>query len=192
MPFRKISLFAACVLIVGGGLVGFLWIQLGEEPGSVSAVVSSDVRFNRDIRPIFSETCFNCHGPDEHSREADLRLDTAEGAFGALEEGGFAIAPGDLEKSDAWGRIISDDPDLLMPPPDSHFVLSDRQKATVKQWIEEGAKYEEHWAFVAPVKSEMPEVENETWGSSSIDRFVLARLEEEGLEPFDGLAAFAE
>ena len=183
MPFRKISLFAACVLIVGGGLVGFLWIQLGEEPGSVSAVVSSDVRFNRDIRPIFSETCFNCHGPDEHSREADLRLDTAEGAFGALEEGGFAIAPGDLEKSDAWGRIISDDPDLLMPPPDSHFVLSDRQKATVKQWIEEGAKYEEHWAFVAPVKSEMPEVENETWGSSSIDRFVLARLEEEGLEP---------
>lgn len=74
MPFRKISLFAACVLIVGGGLVGFLWIQLGEEPGSVSAVASSDVRFNRDIRPIFSETCFNCHGPDEHSRESALDL----------------------------------------------------------------------------------------------------------------------
>ena len=149
----KINLYKAFALAFGGGIVGFFWIQSGELIDSGSRVASSDVRFNRDIRPIFSETCFNCHGPDEHSREADLRLDTAEGAFGALEEGGFAIAPGDLEKSAAWTRIISDDPDLLMPPPDSHFVLSDRQKATVKQWIEEGAKYEEHWAFVAPVKS---------------------------------------
>ena len=183
MPLRKISLFTACALAVGGGLVGFLWIQWGERPGSVSVIASSDVRFNRDIRPIFSETCFNCHGPDEHSREADLRLDTVDGAYAALEDGGFAIAPGDLEKSEAWSRIVSDDPEFIMPPPDSHFVLSDKQKATVGQWIESGAKYEEHWAFVAPKKSELPKVGNKSWGDSPIDRFVLARLEQEGLEP---------
>lgn len=148
------------------------------------AVASTgDIRFNRDIRPIFSETCFNCHGPDEHSREADLRLDTADGAFKALEGGGFAIVPGELEKSDAWRRIISNDPDTLMPPPDSHFVLSESQKEKIRQWIESGAKYEEHWAFVAPEKKALPIVQDESWGTSPIDRFVLARLEQEGLKP---------
>lgn len=146
----------------------------------VPAVASNrPVKFNRDIRPILSETCFHCHGPDEHGRRADLRLDSLEGATSDLG-GTVAIVPGDLEKSEAWWRIISDDEDELMPPPESHLVLSPEQKQLIKRWIEEGAEYEGHWAYETPVKQNPPEVDG---AKNEIDRFVRARLEEEGLEP---------
>ncbi|MEX2578648.1 MAG: PSD1 and planctomycete cytochrome C domain-containing protein [Verrucomicrobiales bacterium] len=139
------------------------------------------VKFNRDIRPILSETCFHCHGPDEHGRRADLRLDNLEGAVADL--GGYqAIAPGDLENSEAWWRIVSDDPDDLMPPPESHFVLSGEQKQMIKRWIEEGAEYEGHWAYQKPVKPRLPTPAGD-WGRGAIDAFILARLEEEGEKP---------
>lgn len=139
------------------------------------------IKFNRDVRPILSETCFHCHGPDEHGRRADLRLDSLAGATADLD-GLQAIVPGDLEKSEAWWRIISDDEDELMPPPESHLVLTEEQKQILKRWIEEGAEYEGHWAYATPEKSSVPKAEAE-WGRNEIDRFILARLEEEGLQP---------
>ncbi len=173
----------SCALAVFVLVIGTVfWIRSGDK--DVLVFQAESVQFNRDIRPIFSETCFNCHGPDAHSREADLRLDIAEGAYAALQGGGgVAIAPGDLDGSEAWARITSDDLDAVMPPPDSHFTLTDAQKDTIRRWIEAGAPYQDHWAFETPVKGPLPEVENADWARSPIDRFVLARLEAEGLSP---------
>ncbi len=133
-------------------------------PAVAGPLAAADVKlsFNRDIRPILSENCFACHGFDAKTREADLRLDTAEGA--AMDLGGYqAIVPGDPEKSEAWQRILSTDPDEIMPPPKSHKTLTDAQRNTLKRWIEEGAVYERHWSFEAPVKPEVPA------GASAID-----------------------
>lgn len=156
-------------------------------PNVVSAAARK-IQFNRDIRPILSETCFHCHGPDEEGRRADLRLDTAGGAKEDL--GGYqAITPGDLDDSEAWTRITSDDPDLLMPPPESHLVLSEEQKTLLKRWIEQGAEYEGHWAFISPQSPEIPEVNftdtkgEATWVRGAIDSFVAARLAEANMSP---------
>ena len=107
--------------------------------------------FNRDIRPILSENCFACHGFDSKKREADLRLDTPEGAYTA-KDGAFPIKPGDLAKSEVWQRIITTDEDDLMPPPTSHKKLTQKQKDTLKLWIEQGAGYQKHWAFEKPAE----------------------------------------
>ena len=156
-------------------------------PQIVSAA-SRKIQFNRDIRPILSETCFHCHGPDEEGRRADLRLDTIEGAKRDL--GGYqAISPSDLQGSEAWTRISSDDPDLMMPPPESHLVLSDEQKTLLKRWIEQGAEYEGHWAFIPPSKPEIPAVNfadtegESTWVRGAIDSFVAARLAAAKMSP---------
>ncbi len=145
--------------------------------------VDRPVRFNRDIRPILSEACFSCHGPDDHGRRADLRLDLAEGATADL--GGYrAIAPGRLADSEAWARIVSQDADELMPPPESHLALTDEQKQLIRRWIEEGAEYEGHWAFQAPDRPVVPEFKApKSQIRNPIDAFVLARLEEEGMAP---------
>jgi mono/diheme cytochrome c family protein len=133
------------------------------------AAAEGRLSFNRDIRPILSENCFACHGFDAKKREADLRLDTAEGA--AMDLGGYqAIVPGNLEKSEAWERILSTDPDEIMPPPKSHKTLTDAQKNTLKRWIEEGAVYERHWSLETPVKPAVPAE------GRPIDHFLAAPL----------------
>ena len=144
---------------------------------------AAEISYNRDIRPILSDNCFACHGPDKHARKADRRLDTAEGAT-ALIDGVRAIAPGDLAKSDAVERIQSSDPDEHMPPPKSDKKLTPAQIALLKDWIAQGAKYEPHWSFIAPRRPLLPEpgipgarVRN------AIDAFILKRLEKDGLKP---------
>ncbi|MDF1852710.1 MAG: PSD1 and planctomycete cytochrome C domain-containing protein [Verrucomicrobiales bacterium] len=153
----------------------------------VGTVTAADtVQFNRDIRPILSDRCFHCHGPDEHERKADLRLDQTGGEDGAYRalDGVAGIVPGSLEESEVWYRIISDDEDDVMPPPDSHKKpLTDREKELFKKWIEEGAKYEEFWAFVPPAQPETPRVKNLGWSEKPIDLFVMRKLEEKGLQP---------
>ncbi len=138
--------------------------------------------FNRDIRPILSANCFACHGFDAKQRKADLRLDTAEGAL-AERDGSFAIKPGSADESEVWRRIVSDDPDSVMPPPSSKRSLTAEQKATIRRWIEQGAPYQKHWAFETPAKPAEPVVKNEAWIKHGIDRFILARLEREGFTP---------
>ena len=140
---------------------------------------SSTVSFHHEVRPVLSDACFACHGFDEKTREADLRLDTAEGAYADL--GGYAaFVPGNPEKSEAWLRILSDDKDDVMPPPEHHRQLTDREKETLKKWIEQGAEYAEHWSFTSVEKPTPPA---EVGTANPIDQFIRKRLANEGLEP---------
>jgi len=153
---------------------------------SVAVWIGSTARavdYNRDIRPILSENCFACHGFDEKARKAKLRLDGAE--FAHADRDGFtAFKPGDLANSEAWLRIISPDEDEVMPPPDSHSKLTAAQKEKIKLWIEAGAKYSAHWAFVAPQKSPLPRIENsKSKIENPVDVFVQAQLAAQKLRP---------
>jgi len=145
-------------------------------PVSADDPIPEKVSFNFHVRPILSENCFFCHGPDANQRQADLRLDTAMGAEASIETG----SPDD---SELIARILSDDPDLLMPPPDSGRKISNREKEILKRWVEQGAEYETHWAYVKVERPAVPKVEHESWGRNSIDRFVLAKLEAKGIAP---------
>jgi hypothetical protein len=142
----------------------------------------AEISFNRDIRPILSENCFACHGPDKKAREADRRLDTREGAI-AENEGVRAIVPGDPGKSELLARITSHDRDEVMPPPKTERRISEKQVATLKRWIEQGAPWESHWSLIPPKRPALPAVANTGWARNDIDRFVLARLEQEKLTP---------
>ena len=133
--------------------------------------------FNRDIRPILSDKCFACHGFDAKTREGGLRLDTEEGAY-SLKDGVQAIKPGDLQGSEVWHRITHVDEDEVMPPPESNKSLTKEEREVLKRWIEDGGKYQAHWAFVPPKKMAPPVV---LGARNSIDQFIGARLEEEEL-----------
>ncbi len=144
------------------------------------------VSYNFHIRPMLSDKCFACHGPDAKKREAGLRLDLAEAAFLPLREtkGAYAFVAGKPELSEVYRRITSEDPNYQMPTPESHLgLLSEHEVKLMKKWIEQGAKYEKHWAFVPPKKAPLPEVDNEDWPRNEIDRFVLAKMEDQGLTP---------
>src|SRR5262249_21369597 len=138
--------------------------------------------FNSDIRPILSENCYHCHGPDEKQRKAKLRLDVADSAF-KERDGTTAIKPHDLKRSEVWRRITTKKDDDLMPPPESHKKLKPEQIAALKKWIEQGAEYKGHWAFIAPVRPELPTVKNSRWVKNEIDSFIAAKLESKGLTP---------
>ena len=141
------------------------------------------VDYSRDIKPILSENCFSCHGFNAESRKGKLRLDVAESAY--AERNGLArIKPGDPANSEAWLRIISTDEEEMMPPPKEHGRLAEAQKQKIKTWIEEGAKYAEHWSFVAPKKAPLPSIENQKSKiENPLDAFVRATLAKENLRP---------
>jgi hypothetical protein len=142
--------------------------------------------FNRDIRPILSNTCFKCHGPDDKERqgnsEGGLRLDVEEDAKRELDAG-FAIVPGKPEESLLVERINSTDESTVMPPKDSGKQLTATQKELLVRWVKQGAPYAKHWAWVKPVRADLPAVKNKAWPKNAIDDFILARLEQEGLRP---------
>ncbi|MDA1015782.1 MAG: DUF1553 domain-containing protein [Planctomycetota bacterium] len=140
------------------------------------------VDFNRDIRPLLSDHCFACHGPDAQQRQADLRLDLEDGAK-AVIDGRRIIAPGKPQLSELIKRIGSSDPEVRMPPPDFEKRLTPTQIETFRRWVEQGAKWSGHWAFDAPTRPKLPAVKNAKWIRNAIDAFVLARLELEGLRP---------
>lgn len=136
------------------------------------------VDFSKQIRPILAGHCWTCHGPDEKSRTADLRLDVRENAIAAS-----AIVPNDPSASKLVERILSDDPESQMPPPSSKKSLSDAQKNLLQKWIQQGAGYSKHWAFIAPAIPPLPTMHGSSWGSNAIDHFVGKRLEQENLKP---------
>lgn len=147
-----------------------------------SATYAQSPDFGRDILPILSDKCFHCHGPDAQTRKGKLRLDTKEGAF-RLKQGKAVIIPGRSEESELFQRITSHDEAELMPPRESNRSLTEKQKQLIKQWIDSGARWEQHWAFVTPRKPVLPVVKQAGWVKQSMDRFILAKLESVGLKP---------
>lgn len=141
------------------------------------------IRFNRDIRPILSNNCYQCHGFDEKQRQAGLRLDKRESAVAELPSGSQAIVPRDSEQSELLTRVTSDDEFLVMPPPETDKQLTTEQIDLLKRWIDQGAEYEGHWSFIAPRKPMLPKISQQDWPRNEIDHFILARLEEEGFSP---------
>lgn len=169
---RKVQIIVLCAVISSICLSLFLSdVSAGGQKPSVD--------FDREVRPILSDNCFACHGPDENQRKAKLRFDTKEGAF--AKPG--VISPGDSAKSRLYQRVSSKDQDVVMPPASSGHKLTEKQIETIKNWIDQGARWDEHWAFIPPKRPEIPRVSNASWVRNPIDSFILARLEKEGLKP---------
>jgi hypothetical protein len=158
-----------------------LWMCCTVIGAAVAA--AQTVEFNRDIRPILSDRCYTCHGPDQRNRQTKLRFDTEEGAKIELSGGRFAIVPGDPGKSEMIRRITSPDPAVRMPPVYAGAALSSAQIDLIRRWIEQGAKWEKHWSLIPPKRPPLPAVKNQDWPRNGIDWFVLERLEREGLTP---------
>jgi hypothetical protein len=149
----------------------------------MSAAAEAKVDFNRDIRPILSDNCFACHGPDARQRKAKLRLDIREGALAKLRGGDRAIVPGKIEESTLFERVSADDPGQRMPPAKTGKQLTAQQIELLRRWIEKGAPYAAHWAFIPPSKPDLPMVKHTAWPRDPLDYFILARLEAAGLQP---------
>ncbi|WP_233164111.1 PSD1 and planctomycete cytochrome C domain-containing protein [Snuella sedimenti] len=156
-----------------------------EQLADMGMKLPDTVDFIFHVKPILSDRCYLCHGPDEGTREAGLRFDTKEGAFAAIGEhlDKYAIVPGDAASSRLVFKINSTDPEQIMPPPDSNLTLSEYEKQILTKWIEQGAVWKDHWSFVPPKKKEVPSISNPEWASNEIDYFIAKRLEQEGLAP---------
>ena len=174
---------------VVGGAVAMLAAALGVasavagDPPGAALVPAPAIRYGRDIRPLLSDRCFLCHGPDRAKQKAGLRLDSFEDATAARKDGA-AIVPGKPDESILLRRVTATAADTVMPPPDSgkHAVTA-AEAALLRQWIAEGAHYEKHWAFVPPVRALPPAVKDAAWPRNELDRFVLANLERQGAHP---------
>jgi hypothetical protein len=163
-------------------LLGSLGVFVLPVPAQEKGPQPPTVEFNRDIRPILSDTCYTCHGPAKSARKGGLRLDTKAGAFADL--GGYhAVVPGNLKESQLWQRVSSDDPGERMPPSKSGKKLSRQQVDLLRRWIEQGAPWQNHWSFIPPRRPELPAVHDKTWPRNPIDHFLLARLEKEKFHP---------
>lgn len=175
--FKHLIMLSAAGLTLGG--------CFNSEPEAEFAKPLPEVvDFNFDVKPILSDTCFLCHGPDKANAKAGLSLDTFDHATQHITDNKMAaITPGDAEQSEIFKRIISDDENFMMPPPSSNLKLSARDKAIIKKWIEQGAEYKKHWAFIKPEKAKLPEVKHANWVNTPIDAFVLKQIEDSGFSP---------
>lgn len=162
-------------------ILGFL-VGFGIGPLRTTAE-EPDVSFNRDVRPILSDHCFTCHGPDSGARKAGLRLDRKEEALAILESGSAAVVPGDPDASELLARITDEDELTRMPPPGSRKALAPSQVKTLRRWVEQGAVWENHWSLIPPIRPAIPEVGRPEWASNPIDRFLLAKMDREGVVP---------
>jgi mono/diheme cytochrome c family protein len=175
-PLDRPAFWFRMALVASCGLAAW-------QGGAAAPVAEKPPDFTRDIRPILSHNCFACHGPDEHDRRGGLRLDDRDAATAELDSGGRAIVPGRPDESGLIARIYETDPDTVMPPPESNHLLTAVQKETLAKWIAAGAPYSPHWAYVLPRDHAPPAIQQADWPINWIDRFVLGRLESEGLTP---------
>ncbi|HYF30972.1 MAG TPA: PSD1 and planctomycete cytochrome C domain-containing protein [Chitinophagaceae bacterium] len=173
-----------CIVILIASIVGAA--SCLDDSGGVGRRLPEKVSYNFHIRPILSDKCFKCHGPDANKRQAGLRLDMADSALSPLKEtkGAYAIVPGKPEASELIKRISSPDPEYQMPTPDSHLgALSEYEIKLFTKWIKQGAQYESHWAFTPPVKSTPPQRRRQEWVRNEIDQFILDKILQQGLQP---------
>ncbi|QRQ99878.1 DUF1553 domain-containing protein [Dyadobacter sandarakinus] len=159
-------------------------LDLPEDVAREMSAIAAPVDYTYDVKPILSDRCFACHGPDANHQKGDLRLDVARVAYGKEAESGLkAIKPGKPGSSELVRRILAADPDVVMPTPESHLSLTAREKALLIRWVEEGAVYKPHWAFTKATMPKLPEVKHKDWVKNDIDRFVLKKLEDKKISP---------
>jgi hypothetical protein len=172
-------------VVLASTMLFFPSCEKGVDGKGETEKIPDQISYNFHIRPILSDNCFACHGPDANKREAGLRLDIGEEAYKALSEtpGAHGLVPGKPRESEAYRRMTSTDPSVHMPPPDSNLKLTDREIRLIEKWIRQGAVYEPHWAFVAPEKPELPALSNADWPLNEVDYFILAAQEESGMKP---------
>ncbi|GGN05759.1 hypothetical protein GCM10010967_46190 [Dyadobacter beijingensis] len=174
-------------LLLTGAMVAALGFQsCNNKPGGAAEEkLPEQVSYNFDIRPILSDKCLACHGPDANKREAGLRLDDPKSAFAALKDNpkAHALVAGKPDQSQAYLLLVTEDTSMRMPPLASNLKLTEREIDLIGKWIKQGAKYEKHWAFVAPKKPRLPEVSHKDWAKNSIDYFILEKQEQKGLAP---------
>jgi hypothetical protein len=177
---KRVSLLVLIITII---IYGIQSCNPGTEKETVH--IPDKISYNFDIRPILSDKCFSCHGPDGNKREAGLRLDIEESAFEALKEnpGAHALVSGKPNLSEAFLRITTKDTMLMMPPPSSNLKLSSHEIKLIEKWIKQGAKYETHWSFLQPQKTKLPETDDSDWVKNEIDYFILSKMEQKGLSP---------
>ncbi|MGI9550784.1 MAG: PSD1 and planctomycete cytochrome C domain-containing protein [Aurantibacter sp.] len=178
------------IVAILAGLIGLLYtfkkgVFETQAADYAKMKVPDEVDYNFHIKPILSDNCYTCHGPDANKRKANLRLDLEEIALDELKEspGKYALVPGKPNESMAYRNIIADNPDELMPPPDSKLSLNSYEKKLIKKWIQQGAKYEKHWAYIPPIKKKVPHTEASDWAQNEIDRFILRKLIDNKLQP---------
>lgn len=167
-PSRSLSSAASVLLILAAGVA--------------APADDATIHFDRDIRPILSDNCYACHGPDEQARSSELRLDRRDGAMAELD-GHFAVVAGKPEESELIRRILSTDPDEVMPPPDHLKQLTAEQKQQLVDWVQQGAEWSDQWAWSAPARIDPPSVNDAAWPQNWVDQFILARLEKEDISP---------
>lgn len=180
--------YCYCMKLGIFSIIGVLFLfyscstSLPEEVADVYNTLPDKIDFNKDVKPILSDKCFSCHGPDKASQKAGLRLDIKDAAYAELPEspGKKAIVPGNPGNSELFKRIMSNDPEYMMPEPASHLTLTTYEKAMLVKWIREGAEYKPHWAFIKPEKPKTPSVKSHT--VNAIDNFIVQRLEKENLQ----------
>jgi uncharacterized protein DUF1553/uncharacterized protein DUF1549/concanavalin A-like lectin/glucanase superfamily protein/cytochrome c len=177
--YLRLSFFVAGIIVFGY----FLESGTRGQQKITNGSTNSRIDFNRDIRPILSDKCWACHGPDAPNLKIKLRLDSESGIKADLGRGRRAVVPGHPEQSELVRRITAEDELMRMPPVDSGRTLTEREKSLLVEWIKEGANWEKHWAFVNPVKAQLPKVKNRSWPASAIDYFVLEQLERKGVRP---------
>ncbi len=186
MQFRAIPLsdcFSHLLLRWRRRLVILTLLVGSNGPLALRASEAVAVDFNFQVRPLLSDRCFRCHGPDSGARKAKLRLDQREGALKELEDGMAVVKPGNPDQSELIRRIFTENEDDLMPPPDSHLKLTPGEKELLKRWVVEGAEYKSHWAFLPVGAVKPPTPQNVKWVRNPVDSFVLSRLEKETLAP---------
>jgi len=181
--FNRKSQFVFILTFIG--IIASCGVDKPVEILEAELFIPEEIDYNIHVKPILSDRCFSCHGPDVNTREAGLRLDIAEGAYEPLQNNKrkVAISPGKLHKSEVFNRLISGDSNLMMPPPTSNVSLSSQEKAIIIRWIEQGAPYKPHWAYIKPEKSILPQVSDSTWVNNEIDFFVMAKLDQTNLKP---------
>lgn len=184
---KKIQFIFYFIFVI---VIASVFFQCRSNSGSASSEgLLGEVSYNFDIRPILSDKCYACHGPDANKRKADLRLDKPESAFAALKEhpGAHALVAGKPELSQLFLRVSTIDTESLMPPVASNLpALTPHEVSLIKKWIQQGAKYEKHWAFTVPKKPALPDVSNKSWAQNEIDYFILQKLDQKGMKPNDG------
>ncbi len=158
-------------------------VQMADEVATAYSELPQAIDYNTDIKPILSDRCYHCHGPDANQRKAEMRLDTKDGLFAKTTTRHVPFQPGNLSGSEVIARILSDDPDLIMPPPDSKLSLSNREKAAIVKWVEDGAEWKEHWAYIPPERPQIPTQETDWVQYNPVDHFIQETLLQKGLSP---------